>query len=228
MSRRPQASLAGSTPAPGIGAAGLCGPSFGLLLVPLAVLGRSAVLAAARRWPCFLLLLALGSHHAHASETARTATEAGIKAAYLYKFAAYVEWPPAAFARADAPFVIGIVGADDVAAELNKIKASAAAGNRPVEVRVLRHADAAGGVHILFLGQQDTARLARALGTTAAQPILTVTDSGSGLVSGSIINFVTVSDRIRFEVSLPNAERNSIKVSVRLLNVALRVEARKP
>lgn len=222
MSRRPQACHAGSAPAPDTGAVARCRPAPGHWQVRL-----PALLAALRRWPCLLLLLALGSHPSHAADTARNATEASVKAAYLYKFAAYIEWPPAAFARAEAPFVIGIVGADDIAAELNKIKGAASAGGRPLEVRVLRPGEAAGGVHILFFGQQDAARLSRDMKATVAQPILTVTENGNGLVTGSIINFVTVSDRIRFEVSLANADRNSIKVSVRLLNVALRVEARK-
>jgi hypothetical protein len=229
MNRRPQANHAGLTHARLTGAARACRPTSFSLDMILASLGRAAVrAAAARHWPFLLLLLALGSNHAHATDAARDATEASIKAAYLYKFAAYVEWPPAVFTRADAPFVIGIVGADDIAAELNKIKASAASGSRAMEVKVLRPGDAAVGVHILFFGQQDSARLGRALAATQAQPLLTVTENGGGLAAGSIINFVTVSDRIRFEVSLPNAERNKIKVSVRLLNVALRVEARKP
>ncbi len=224
MNRRPQASYAGNTHACGLDAAGQCRPVFAALGSMLAALGSAAVSAAARRWPTLFLLLALGGNHAHANEALRNATEVGVKAAYLYKFAAYVEWPPAASMRADAPFIIGIVGA----AELNKIKATANPNSRAMEVRVLRAGDATAGVHILFFGQQDAPRLSRALGATVGQPLLTVTENGAGLVTGSIINFVTVSDRIRFEVSLPNAERNSIKVSVRLLNVALRVEARKP
>jgi hypothetical protein len=228
MNRRPQASHAGISHARHKGAAPACRPEFARLDDWLAGLRRAAVRAAAFHWPFLLLLLTLGSNHAHAADAARNATEASVKAAYLYKFAAYVDWPSAVFARADAPFVIGIVGADDIAAELNKIRASAAAGSRAMDVKVLRPGDAVVGVHILFFGQQDAARLARAVGATQAQPVLTVTENGSGLLAGSIINFVTVSDRIRFEVSLPNAERNKIKVSVRLLNVALRVEARKP
>ncbi len=220
MSRRPQACHAGRTPAPVTGVAAPCGPGCSRF-------GLAALLAAVRRWSCLLLLMALGSHHAHAAEPVRNATEASVKAAYLYKFAAYIEWPPAAFVRTETPFVIGIVGADDIAAELNKIKAAASVGGRPLEVRVLRPGEAAGGVHILFFGQQDAARLTREIKVTVAQPILTVTENGNGLLTGSIINFVNVSNRIRFEVSLANADRNSIKVSVRLLNVALRVEARK-
>lgn len=203
-------------------------PPFPAMLARRVAAGVAAMLA---RWPwrAWLLLVALGgASHAGAADSPRTATEAGVKAAYLYKFATYVEWPPATFARADAALTIGIIGADDVAAELVKIKAAAAASGRSMEVKVLRAGEAATGVHILFVGRHDTARLARLLGAASALPALTVTESSGGLDSGSIINFVIVDDRIRFEVSLPHAERNGIKVSVRLLNVALRVEARRP
>lgn len=151
-----------------------------------------------------------------------------IKAAYLYKFAAYVEWPPAAFAEANTPVTIGVVGADDVAAELNNIKGNQTVNNRAVQIKLIKPGDPLTGVQILFIGRQESARLKRWLDSVQAQPVLTVTEWTGALGAGSVINFVPVDDRIRFEVSAASAERSGLKISARLLSVAQKVEIRRP
>ncbi len=228
MNRRLQANDARNSHACSHDATGYC-----RLALPHAAalfsVAREAGRCVAWHWRALLLMMALGAtHHAHAVDAARRATEAGVKAAYLYKFATYVEWPLSTFARPDAPFTIGIVGADDIAAELGKIRAAGSGSGRAMEVKVLRPGDPATGVHILFFGQHEAARLGRLLGLVSGLPLLMVTENSGGLDSGSTIDFVMVDDRIRFEVSLSHAERSNIKISVRLLNVALRVEAKKP
>ena len=173
-----------------------------------------------------LLLLPCGPMPAWAGGSADI--EYQIKAAYLYKFTTYIEWPPAAFAQADTPLTIGIVGADEIAAELNRIKSAQPAGSRPLEVKILRPGDSLAGVQILFIGRQENARLKRLLEGIQSQPVLTVTESAGGLAVGGIINFVPIDDRIRFEVSLLNAEQNGLKISARLLGVAQKIETRRP
>lgn len=149
--------------------------------------------------------------------------EQQIKAAYLYKFENYVEWPPS-FAPADRPLVIGIVGADEIAAELSNLNRGHRANQRAMEVRLLKPGEAPDGVQILFVGRQESGRLKRLLEGIQAQPVLVVTESAGALGAGSIINFVPVDDRIRFEVSLAQAERSGLKISARLLGVAQKVE----
>lgn len=151
-----------------------------------------------------------------------------IKAAYLYKFAAYVEWPSAAFAEANTPVIIAVVGADDVAAALNNIKAGQMVNNRAVQVKLLKPGDPLTGVQILFIGRQESGHLRRWLDSVQAQPVLTVTEWAGALGVGSVINFVPVDDRIRFEVSAVSAERSGLKISARLLSVAQKVETRRP
>ncbi|HSY28334.1 MAG TPA: YfiR family protein, partial [Burkholderiaceae bacterium] len=63
---------------------------------------------------------------------------------------------------------------------------------------------------------------------TQSLPILVVTESAGALESGSIINFVPVDDRIRFEISVTQAERSGLKISSRLLGVAQKIESGKP
>ncbi len=152
--------------------------------------------------------------------------ESQIKAAYLYKFVTYVDWPPSTFAQADTPITIGIVGADEVAIALSNIKRGNSA--RAVEVKLLKPGEPVSGVQVLFIGIQENARLKRLLESLRSQPVLTVTDFPGALGSGSVINFVPVDDRIRFEVSVEQAEHSGLKISARLLSVAQKIEARKP
>jgi len=151
--------------------------------------------------------------------------EAQVKAAYLYKFAGHVEWPPAAYADASTPFTIGVVGAADIAEELARLKAGRSVNERPVEVRVLKAGESARGVQLVFVEGADSAQLRRLLEPFKAVPTLTVCDMPGAIEAGSVINFVLVDKRLRFEVSLANAERHGLKVSSRLLAVAQRVDS---
>jgi hypothetical protein len=158
-----------------------------------------------------------------AADAAAIALQLRVKAAFLYKFAGYVDWPAAAFAAPDAPFVFGVVGNDEVASELAKVAAGRQIGGHPVVVKRLRENEPLRGIHALFVGRAAADRLS-ALIRAAQQPApLVVTETERGLEAGSAINFVVAEDRVGFEVSLDAAERNGLKISSRMLAVARRV-----
>ncbi|MDQ3027527.1 MAG: YfiR family protein [Pseudomonadota bacterium] len=157
--------------------------------------------------------------------SAQVATEATVKAAFLHKFAGYVEWPANAFPSPDTPVVIGIAGSEEVAAELEKLVPGRNVNGRSVIVRRVRDADAMRGVHILFVGRGEGG--ARVLTRAAHQHgALMVTEVERGLELGAVINFVPAEDRISFEVSLDSAERSGLRISSRMLTVARRVVPR--
>lgn len=149
--------------------------------------------------------------------------ERRVKAAFLYKFLGYADFPAAAFSDAATPLTIGVMGADDLALELARVVAGRSINNRGVEVRELRESDAAARVHLLFIGGSDPQRVARLL-RQASGAMLIVTECDNGLQLGSAINFRVVDERVRFDVALDAAERNGIKLSSRLLTVANRVQ----
>jgi hypothetical protein len=151
------------------------------------------------------------------------ALERRVKAAFIYKFLGYTGFPPNAFADPASPVVIGVVGADDMAAELARLVAGRAANNRPIVVRALRESELAGTVHLLFVAGSDCARAGRIV-RAASAALLVVTECDNGLQQGSVINFRIVDERVRFDVSLDAAERNNVKLSSRLLTVANRVQ----
>ncbi len=170
-------------------------------------------------WLAFAAMLLGGVAPVRAQE-AGAAPERAVKAAFLYKFLGYVEWPAAAFAQPDAPLIVGIVGADDVAAELAQITTGRTIDNRPIAVRRLHEGDSLEGVHAVFIGRAEATRLGSLLRATRERPILTVTENPGALDQGSVINFLLLDGRVRFEISVDAAEKSGLKLSSRLLAVA--------
>jgi hypothetical protein len=149
-----------------------------------------------------------------------------IKAAFLYKFGGYVEWPVQAFERTDAPVVIGVVGAQQVLEEIRQTAAGRSVNGRAVTVRRLRPGDPVEGVHILFVAGARPEGLEQSLSRARGQAVLTVTEAEDpGLPSG-IINFVVIEDKVRFVIAPQQAESSNLKISARLLSVAYKVIAR--
>lgn len=154
--------------------------------------------------------------------------ERRVKAAFLYKFLGYTEFPASAFADSAAPVVIGAIGADELGAELGRIVAGRTVQSRPIQVKVLREADDAAAVHLLFVGGNDNARVRSMIKSAQPGPMLVVSEAEDGLQQGSVINFRVVDDRVRFDVSLLAAEKHSVKLSSRLLSVANHVHKGTP
>lgn len=149
------------------------------------------------------------------------ALERRVKAAFLYKFLGYAEFPAGSFADPGAPVTIGVLASDEMAAELVRVVAGRNVGGRPVVVRQLREGEG-GSVHLLFVAGSDSARVGRVL-RNGPSALLSVTECELGLQHGSVINFRIIDERVRFDVSLDSAERNNVKLSSRLLTVANRV-----
>ena len=164
---------------------------------------------------------------AHARPGA-AALERRVKAAVIYTFLGYTEFPANAFTDPAAPLVIGVAGSDDMADELGRIAAGRRINGRPLAVRQVREGDSIAAVQLLFVAGADCARAARMLRHAPAVPVLLVTECGNGLQAGSIINFKIVEERVRFDVSLDAADRNNIKLSSRLLTVANHVSKGAP
>lgn len=178
------------------------------------------------RWRAWLLLLASFMIVAGASAIAQNegvgnnGLERGVKAAFLYKFLGFIEWPPAAFSKPDSPFVIGVVGSDAIAAELAQIARGRTVNNRRVTVKKISNGEPISDLHMLFIGSAESARQAQLLRTAQQYPIVTVTETEGALAQGSVINFRVEDGRVRFDISVIAAEKNDLKLSSRMLSVA--------
>jgi hypothetical protein len=168
-----------------------------------------------------LVILALTSAPSFAAQFSIEA----VKAAYLFRFASYVEWPPSM--KSEANFIIGVYGAEDVAVHLEHLVQGMSVQGRQPKVRRVRTIEDLGGVHILYVGA-NVFRSSRPLRQRAIEmPILLVTDHRDGFDGGGVINFIEVNRNLRFEISLDAAERSGLKIDSALLSVAARVDMRR-
>ena len=176
----------------------------------------------------FLLALAAVPHAdtlaAAAQVASASASEEAVKAAYLFRFLAYVEWPPQALGAADAPLVIGVVGADTVLAELQRVLPGRTVQGRPLQARKLAPDAPLDDVQVLFVGEAGAETLASWAARVRERPVLLVSSEPAGLRSGAMLNFVLVQGRLRFEAAPFQAERVGLKLSSKLLAVAERVQ----
>jgi hypothetical protein len=151
------------------------------------------------------------------------ASEYQIKATYLGKFATYIEWPAS---DATTPVVIGVIASDAVAAEMaGTLQAQSLAG-RPI---LMRHVEARGrldGLGMLFVARTHAARIPEAFAALQGKPVLTVTESEAPGDPGSMVNFMVVDDKVKFDVALPLVVQGGLKISARLLAVARTVTGR--
>jgi hypothetical protein len=170
---------------------------------------------------CWLALCLLASS---ALALAVTPLEREVKAAYLYKFATFVEWPDGSFARPDSALQIGVAGNDELADQLARTVAGRNVNGHAVAIRKVRRGESMDGLHILFVGTHDRAAIAEFLHAARGHSVLTVTDSDAALALGSMVNFVVVDERLRFEVALAHVAPSRLRISARMLATALRVQ----
>jgi hypothetical protein len=174
---------------------------------------------------CLCALALAGPAPAAAAQEALR--ESAVKAAFLFKFTSFVEWPPGAFQRPDQPLVIGVLGDSDVAQDLERIAEGRVVDGHPIAVRHVASAPSAADVHVLYIASQRPARLRAALEAVAG-PVLVVTEQPGALQAGSVINFSREQGHVRFSASLTSAQARHLKLSSRLLSVAAHVEGHTP
>ena len=184
-------------------------------------------------WIVAGLLAAACSLAAQAQPAAAASPTADqVKAAYLHKFAGYVDWPPRVFSDAGAPFVVGVVGADQVYSELVRLVAGRTVQGRRVEVRALARDSAPladGAVHVVFIGRDvGTPAAAAIVAAYKGRPILTVSDLPRGNDAGAALNFIESDKRVRFDAAPAVAEQGGLRLSSRLLAVAEHVTGANP
>lgn len=150
------------------------------------------------------------------------ASEYDVKAAYLYNFGKFVQWPPGERRDAES-FDICVVGRDPFGAALDRAVAGATVDKRPVHARRLARAAAAKGCHVLFVGALDARQEADLLAAVADSDVLTVGDTSRFLDQGGMIRFVVDGSRVRFEVNLAPARAVGLTLSSDLLRVATAV-----
>ena len=153
------------------------------------------------------------------------ASEYAVKAAYLAKFGAFVEWPDSAFPTPGSPLVLCIAGDNPFGPALDQTLGGQRIGQHPVEVRRLDRAERSSGCHILYLAGGRKQSVAEALRLMRGAPVLTVTDDEHRGPQG-IIHFTVRNNHVRFTIDADMAAQSHLNLSSKLLSVAVSVRNR--
>jgi hypothetical protein len=145
-------------------------------------------------------------------------SEYQIKAAFLFNFAKFVEWPSQAFPQTNSPIVIGVLGKNVFGNELEKTIRDKRVNNRPFKFKNFASAVEATNCHILFISSSEKDNLAKIVGSLHNANVLTVSDTEGFIKAGGMINFTIEDTKIRFEISDEAAKKAGLQVSSKLLS----------
>jgi hypothetical protein len=169
-------------------------------------------------------LVLIGALLAAAPQEDSGSIEYRVKAAYLLNFARYVEWPDAAFASPDEPFLICVMGTDPFGPNLDRTVAGHLISGRNVVPQRLKDGAGAERCHIVYVGRDGPEDSGRTLQSLASRPILTVGETRAFLTEGGAVRFLLVDETVRFEVNLQAAQRAGLRISSRMLSFAYTVQ----
>jgi len=168
------------------------------------------------------LAIVLGVANRAAAQAEPRASPAEIKAAYLLNFARYVEWPPAALGDSGRPLVVCVVESNALEEALRRVAEGRTVSGRPVRVQVVRSSDEPVTCHLAYVDASAHAAARSLLVAWADQPVLTVGEGEEFLEAGGIIGFVMVEQTVRFAINQKAARRAGLRVSSRVLALAVR------
>jgi YfiR/HmsC-like len=143
-----------------------------------------------------------------------------LEAVFLFNFSQFVDWPPQAFADANAPIVIGVLGSDPFGATLDEVVRGETVKGRALIVRRFRSIEELTDCQILFVSRSERARLEPILQALKGRSVLTVSDLEDFAQEGGVICFVLVESKIRLRVNLGAARAAGLTLSSKLLRPA--------
>jgi hypothetical protein len=151
---------------------------------------------------------------------AQTASEYQVKAAYLYNFAKFVEWPARDFANSTAPIQLCVLNDPSFGSELNQIVKGKVVAGHPVSVVPVQTPEQSRSCHILFVNASQNAQARHVIEVLRDTSVLTVGETKGFVEDGGIINFVLQDDRVQFQVNHKAAKQAGLGISSRLLAIA--------
>lgn len=154
--------------------------------------------------------------------TVASAKEQKVKAAYLYNFSRYFEWPASTFANAQDPFVIGVLGSDPLGSQLDRLAAKKTVRKRKIEIRRFLSAEKLEECHVLFVTRSvSDEQFQKALTVANSKHVLVVSERPPETRVGSSIQiFVDDVGKIGFEIDVEVVNARKLQVSAKLLKLA--------
>jgi hypothetical protein len=143
-----------------------------------------------------------------------------LKAAFLYNFTKFIEWPTNRFADTNAPFVVAVVDDGPLTTELEQVANSRKVGGRVLIIKQVKAPAEMRGVHMVFFHDLPDSRVKEWLTAAHAAGVLTVGESEAFFKQGGMINFLLEGEKIRFEINVDQTETAGLKISAQLQKLA--------
>jgi hypothetical protein len=151
---------------------------------------------------------------------AGTVDEYQVKAAFLYNFAKFVEWPPEAFRSDKDPLRICVLGANPFGSSLSDMLRGKTVLGRPIALADLTDAAQAADCQIVFVSESERKRVRLILKTLPHTGILTVSESEGFAAHGGMVNFTREGGHLGFEINAAVASDARLRISSRVLQLA--------
>jgi len=149
-----------------------------------------------------------------------------VKAAFLYNFIKFTEWPPEEIAKSGQPFVIGVLGKDPFGAALDKVVEGEAVFKKPIVTKRFSRLEDAASSHVLFISSSEGNNLSAILRALDSHSILTVSEIDNFAQRGGVINLKKENERIVFEINIDAARHAGLSMNAQLLKLAKIVKGR--
>jgi hypothetical protein len=153
-------------------------------------------------------------------------TEYDVKAAYLYNFAHFVQWPEEVLSEDTAYIKIGILGEDPFGEILDQIASGKTVNGKKLQVHRFKTVESLEYCHILFVCGSENARLNDIFKHIEGWNMLTVGETAAFFERGGMVNFIKLGNKVRFEISKKTTEKADLKISSRLLRLAVTKKAK--
>jgi hypothetical protein len=167
------------------------------------------------RWPAAVLVALLVL--ANGTQAQAPAEEAQIKAAFVYNFLKFVDWPDAASRRADDPLVVAIIGEGSTADAVAAFLAAKHVGDRPIVIRHLAWDQSLAGVHAAFVNEGDPRKLHHIFDAASGAAVLSIGDLHDFAARGGVIGLVVEERKVRFDIDTEAADVAGLRISSKLL-----------
>ena len=146
-----------------------------------------------------------------------------IKAAFLFNFTRFIEWPSESFTDPAGPIVIGVIGDDPFGVELANAVKNRRVNGRSIVARYISSDEDARATHLLFVGMTRPEDLARLMRVLSGYPVTTVGESAAFTALGGTITFVVQDNKVRFQINAESAEQVHVRISAQLEKLATTV-----
>jgi hypothetical protein len=154
------------------------------------------------------------------------ATADEVKAAFVFNFVKFVEWP-AEVLPAGGSLLLGVMGSDGIEESLRSYARGKTVNGRELTIRRVTGGDDLSRLHLLFVGVAEQGRVTDVIKRVDGKSVLTVSDCERFCQAGGVIALSMDQNRVRFDVNLDAAERSRLKMSSKLLALARSVHSSK-